>query len=161
KAYDFSGLGTIVDVGGGHGALLSAILKATPGARGVVFDAPSVVEGAGPAVRAAGPADRCPAGGGGFFKEVAPGGGAGLVKHIIHDWNDAKATEILKSCRKAIQPTGKLPPVEIVIPPPGEPSPGKLPDPEMLVICDGKERTEAEYRTLLAGAGLKLTRIVP
>lgn len=161
KAYDFSRFGTVVDVGGGHGALLSAILKANPGVRGVVFDMPQVVEGAGPALRAAGLADRCTTGGGDFFQEIPAGGDAYLLKHIIHDWNDEKAAAILRTCRRAIRPTGKLLLVEIVIPPPGEPSPGKLLDLEMLVICDGKERTEAEYRTLLASAGFRLTRVVP
>jgi hypothetical protein len=161
KAYDFSQFHTVVDVGGGHGALLTAILKANPNVRGVVYDLPQVVEGAGPALRAAGLADRCRAMGGDFFQEVPSGGDAYLMKHIIHDWNDAKATEILRNCRKAMKSTAKLLLAEIVIPPAGVPSPGKLLDLEMLVICDGKERTEAEYRALLAGAGFRLTRVIP
>jgi hypothetical protein len=161
KAYDFSGFGTVVDVGGGHGALLGAILTANPNVRGVVFDAPSVAAGTTKAIRDAGLADRCRAEGGDFFQEVPAGGDAYILKHIIHDWNDAKATDILRTCRRAVPPTGKLILVEIVIPKAGEPSFGTLLDLEMLVICDGKERTEAEYRDLLAGAGFRLTRVVP
>ncbi|HJZ57825.1 MAG TPA: methyltransferase [Gemmataceae bacterium] len=161
KAYDFSPFREIVDVGGGHAALLSAILKATPNARGVVFDAPQVVAGAEPTVRAAGLADRCRTAGGDFFKEVPSGGELYLMKNIIHDWNDEKATAILRSCRRAIKPGGKLLLVEIVIEPGSGPSFGKLLDLEMMVLCDGKERTETEYRELLGGAGFRLTRIVP
>ncbi|MCE9564763.1 MAG: methyltransferase [Planctomycetes bacterium] len=160
KAYDFSKFGTIVDVGGGHGALLLSILKANAWVKGVVFDAPSVAVGAVEAIKAAGLTDRCRAEGGDFFKAV-PGGDLIILKHIIHDWNDEKATSILKACRAAIPPTGKLILVELVVPPGFAPHMAHILDLEMMVICDGKERTEAEYRELLAGAGFKLTRIVP
>jgi hypothetical protein len=160
KAYDFSPFGSIVDVGGGHGALLLSILKANPKAKGVVFDAPSVANGAVVAIKASGMQDRCRAEGGDFFKAV-PGGDLIILKHIIHDWNDAKATAILKACRAAIPATGKLVLVELVVPPGFAPHPAQILDLEMMVICDGKERTEAEYRELLAGAGFRLTRIVP
>lgn len=160
KAYDFSKFGTIVDVGGGHGALLLAILKASPGAKGVVFDAPQVAEGAAKAIREAGMTDRCRAEGGDFFRAV-PGGDLIVMKNIIHDWNDAKATAILKACRSAIKPTGKLLLAELVVPPGFAPHLSHILDLEMMVLCDGKERTEAEYRELLAGAGFRLTRIIP
>jgi 2-polyprenyl-3-methyl-5-hydroxy-6-metoxy-1,4-benzoquinol methylase len=160
KAYDFSKFGTIVDVGGGHGALLLAILKANPSVKGVVFDAPQVATGAAEAIKAAGMTDRCRAEGGDFFKAV-PGGDLIVMKNIIHDWNDAKATTILKACRAAIKPTGKLLLVELVVPAGFAPHMSHILDLEMMVLCDGKERTEAEYRELLAGAGFKLTRIVP
>jgi SAM-dependent methyltransferase len=161
SAYDFSRFGTLVDVGSGHGALLAAILKANPKLRGVVFDAPAVVEGARKPIQAAGLADRCRVEAGDFFQSVPIGGDAYILKHIVHDWNDPKATAILKNCRAAIKPDGVLLLAELVIPPAGTPSPGKFLDLEMLVICDGKERTEAEYRDLLAGAGFRLTRVVP
>jgi hypothetical protein len=161
KAYDFSKFGTIVDVGGGHGALLLAILKANPGVKGVVFDAPQVAVGATEAIKAAGMSDRCRAEGGDFFKAVTAGGDAIVMKNIIHDWNDAKATTILKACRAAIKPSGKLLLVELVVPPGFAPHMAHILDLEMMVICDGKERTEVEYRDLLAGAGFKLTRVVP
>jgi hypothetical protein len=161
EAYDFSKFGTVVDVGGGHGVLLSTILKAFPAIRGVVFDAPHVVEGAKEPIRAAALADRCRAEGGDFFRAVPAGGDAYLMKHIIHDWPDDKATTILRNCRKAVNPGGKLLLVEIVIKPGDEPDLGKLIDLEMLVIASGRERTEAEYARLFAGAGWKLTRVVP
>jgi hypothetical protein len=161
KAYDFTPFGTIVDVGGGHGAILCAILKSAPKARGIVFDAPQVVEGAYAPIKAAGLAERCRAEGGDFFKAAPSGGDLYVLKHIIHDWNDAKATQILKCVRAAIKPTGKLVLVELVVPPGYPPGFANVLDLEMMVICDGKERTEAEYRTLLAGAGFRLTRIIP
>ncbi len=161
KAYDFAPFGTIVDVGGGHGALLLAILKANATARGIVFDAPRVVAGAAGPIRAAGLADRCRAEGGDFFTAVPAGGDLYVLKHIIHDWNDAKAARILKCVRAAIPATGKLLLVELVVPPGFGPGFAPILDLEMMVLCDGKERTEAEYRDLLAGAGFRLTRIVP
>jgi hypothetical protein len=160
RAYDFSRFGTIVDVGGGHGATLLAILAANPTAKGVVFDAPSVVAGAGEPIRAAGMANRCTAVGGNFF-EAVPGGDLIVMKHIIHDWNDAKATQILKACRAALPPTGTLALVEMVVPPGFVPHFANVLDLEMMVLCDGKERNEGEFRELLAGAGFKLTRVVP
>jgi hypothetical protein len=160
KAYDFSPFEQIVDVGGGHGSLLLAILKATPGATGIVFDAPQVATGATEAIRAAGMADRCTAQGGNFF-EAVPGGDLIVMKNIIHDWNDAKATNILKACRAASRPDTKLLLVELVVPAGFAPHMSHVLDLEMMVLCDGKERTEQEYRELLAGAGYKLSRIVP
>ena len=161
KTYDFSKFGTIVDVGGGHGALLLEIQRTTPGAKGVVFDAPQVAAGATKAIEAAGMQDRCRAEGGNFFESVTAGGDLIVMKHIIHDWNDAKATRILKSCRAAIKPAGTLVLVELVVPPGFAPHMSHVLDLEMMVICDGKERTEAEYRDLLAGAGFRLTRVIP
>jgi hypothetical protein len=160
EAYDFSPFGTIVDVGGGHGHLLCTILKKHPGPKGVVFDAPHVAEGATARIAEAGLAGRCRAEGGDFFKAV-PAGDAYGMKHIIHDWPDDKATTILRNCRRAARPGAKLVLVEMVIPPGNDPSPGKLLDLEMLVIASGKERTEAEYAALLAGAGWRLARVVP
>jgi hypothetical protein len=160
EAYDFSPFGTIVDVGGGHGHLLCTILKNCPGPKGVVFDAPHVAEGATSRIAGAGLQDRCRAEGGDFFKGV-PAGDAYLMKHIIHDWADDKSTTILRNCRAAANPRAKLILVEMVIPPGNGPSPGKLLDLEMLVIASGKERTEEEYAQLLAGAGWRLTRVVP
>jgi SAM-dependent methyltransferase len=160
KVYDFSQFGTIADVGGGHGLLLTTILKAAPNSRGVVFDLPGVVAGAEPTIAAAGLSGRCGTQAGSFF-ETAPAADLHVMKHIIHDWNDEKATQILRCCRKAVRPGGKLVLVEMVIPAQGGDPAGKLLDLEMMVLCDGKERTEAEYATLLAGAGYRLTKVVP
>jgi hypothetical protein len=150
-----------VDVGGGHGILLTTILQAVPALTGIVFDAPHVAAGAKEPIAASGLAARLTAEGGDFFKAVPHGGDVYIMKHIIHDWPDDKSTTILRNCRAGVTPNGTLLLVELVIPPGNEPSLGKVLDLEMMVVASGKERTEAEYRTLLAGAGWKLTRIVP
>lgn len=160
KVYDFSKFGSIVDVGGGHGAFLTAILKANPGVKGLIFDAPSVIKGTEETIRAAGLTDRCRAEGGDFFKAVPAGGDLYILKHVIHDWSDAKATTILKACRAAMPATGKLLLVEMIVPAGFAPHMSQMLDLEMMVLCDGRERTEAEYRDLLTGAGFQLTRVI-
>jgi hypothetical protein len=160
EAYDFASFGTVVDVGGGHGVLLNAILRAYPGVNGIVFDSPHVVVGAEAAIREAGLAGRSRAVGGDFFQGV-PAGEAYLMKHIIHDWSDDRATTILRNCRKVVASGGKLLLVEMVVAPGDAEDIAKLFDLEMLVIASGKERTEAEYRHLLAGAGWRLSRVIP
>ncbi|HEY2787012.1 MAG TPA: methyltransferase [Fimbriiglobus sp.] len=160
EAYDFSKFGTIVDVGGGHGKLLTTVLKENPGVKGIVYDAPHVAAGAADAIRSAGLADRCKAEGGNFFKAVPAGGDAYMMMHIIHDWPDDKATTILKNCRKGVSPGGKLLVVDSVVAPPNEPDAAKILDLEMLILPGGKERTEAEFVSLYAGAGWRLTRVV-
>lgn len=156
-AYDFSGFGTLVDVGGGNGSLIRHVLERTPGLKGILYDLPHVVE------RARGhlPAGRCQAIGGSFFDAVPPGGDAYLLRHIIHDWDEEKCLRILGNVRQVMPPTGKLLLVEGVVPPGNGPSFTKLLDLNMLVIPGGKERAEAEYRELYEQAGFRLTRIVP
>jgi SAM-dependent methyltransferase len=161
KVYDFSKFGTIVDVGGGYGTLLIAILNETQSARGIVFDAPSVAAEAAKAISAAGLSERCRAEGGDFFEAVPAHGDLYLLKHVIHDWNDASATRILRTCRSAIPPSGKLLLVETIVPPGFAPHMSHMLDLEMMVLCDGKERTEPEYREVLAGSGFRLTRVIP
>jgi O-methyltransferase domain len=161
EAFNFSGFKTVVDVGGGHGVLLNTILQAYPGVNGVVFDSPHVVVGAEDAIHMAGLRGRCRAVGGDFFQSVPAGGDAYLLKHIIHDWPDDRATTILRNCRKGVNPGGKLLLVELVIAPGNAADFGKVVDLEMLVIASGRERTEVEYRQLLAGAGWRLTRVLP
>jgi hypothetical protein len=161
EAYDFAPFGTVVDVGGGHGVLLTTILRAYPGVNGVVFDSPHVVAGAEDAIREAGLEGRCRAVGGDFFRGVPAGGDAYLMKHIIHDWPDDRAATILRNCREGVNPGGKLLLVEMVIAPGNAADFGKVVDLEMLVVASGRERTEAEYRTLLAGSGWRLTRVLP
>ncbi|MBL8797823.1 MAG: methyltransferase [Planctomycetia bacterium] len=163
-AYDFTGIGKLVDVAGGHGSLLAAILQAYPAMRGVLFDMPTVIDGARQKqlLEQAGVADRCELVGGDFFRAVPAGADGYLMKHIIHDWSDDHALNILRNCRRAMSPSGRLLLVEMVIPPGNEPHFGKLLDLEMLVMTQGgRERTESEYRALLAAAGFELTRIVP
>ncbi len=161
-AYDFSGAGTVVDVGGGQGALLAAVLEADPRARGVLFDRPHVVAAARARLATAGlvPA-RCHLVEGDFFGAVPPGGDLYVLKRIIHDWDDGRARSILRNCRAAVPEAGRLLLVELVVPPGDEPSDAKLLDLLMLVYAGGRERTEAEYRDLLASAGFGLTRVVP
>jgi hypothetical protein len=161
EAYDFSPFKTVVDVGGGHGVLLNTILQAYPGVNGIVFDAPHVVVGAEDAIRNAGLTGRCRAVGGDFFRGVPAGGDAYLMKHIIHDWPDDKAATILRNCRKGVNPGGKLLLVEAVLAPGNAADLGKVLDLEMLVVASGLERTEGEFRQLLAGAGWRLTRVLP
>jgi hypothetical protein len=160
-AYDFRGIGTLVDIGGGNGSLLAATLQRHPSLRGIVFDRPDVIERARANIKAAGLDNRCSMIGGNFFETVPPGGDAYLMRHIIHDWNDEQSRTILRSCRKVMPPSGKLLLVESVIPAGNEPCFAKLLDLTMLVIPGGMERTEAEYRELLASAGFRLQRVVP
>jgi hypothetical protein len=159
-AYDFNAFGTITDIGGGHGMLLTTVLKQHTAPKGIVFDSPHVVAGAPATIDAAGLSQRCTIAGGDFFQSV-PQADLYMMRHILHDWNDERATLILKNCRTAARPGAKLAVVELVIPPGNEPSMGKILDLEMLVIASGRERTEAEYASLFAGAGWKFTRVVP
>lgn len=159
--YDFSGFQRVVDVGGGHGGLITSILKKNTHVRGVLFDAPQVIEGARPKIEAAGLADRCETVSGDFFKSVPAGGDAYVMKWIIHDWDDRKAITILRNCRKEMQPNGKLILVDCVVPETTEPHFSKFIDLNMLVMTGGKERTETEFEKLLADAGFKLVRVIP
>jgi len=161
SAYDFSGLGTIVDVGGATGNLLAAVLAKTPGARGILFDLPHVVRDAPALLQARGLAGRVTIEAGSFFERVPAGGDAYLLSHIIHDWSEAQCLTILGHCRRAMKPDGRLLIIEMVLPPGNEPHPGKMLDIMMLVGPGGQERTAAEYGTLLGQAGFRLTRVVP
>lgn len=160
QAYDFSGLETIVDVGGGHGTLLSAILRRHTHLKGVLFDLPHVVDGARALIASAGLADRCEIRGGDFFTEVPVGGDAYILSFVIHDWDRGRAVAILKRCRQVMSTTGRLLLVEAVIPPGNEPHFGKILDFVMLTAAGGQERTQEEYRGLLQEAGFRLNTVV-
>ena len=161
-AYDFSGLGTIVDVGGGRGSLLAGILKSHPAARGVLFDQPPVVAEAPAVLSAAGVADRCTAVGGSFFDSVPAGGDAYILSVVIHDWDDTPATAILATCRRAMASSSRLLLVERALPArPGDDVWPYLQDLNMLHSLTGRERTEDEYRALLAVSRFRLVRVVP
>jgi hypothetical protein len=160
-AYDFAGIGTLADVGGGNGSLLTEVLRKHPALRGLLYDLPNVVARARAGLDAAGLAERCRAVPGDFFASVPAGADAYLLRHILHDWDDEKATKILRNIRQAVAPSGKVLVVESVIPPGNTPSFGKLLDLTMLVIPGGRERTEEEYRALFAAGGFRLTRVVP
>ncbi len=159
-AYDFGESGTLADIGGGHGFLLTAILQKHPAVRGVVFDLPHVLEGAKPRIESLGLASRCEIAGGDFFK-IVPQADSYVLKSIIHDWDDTRAITILKNCAAAMRRnSGKVILLEFVIDPGNEPSLGKWIDLEMLTMAGGRERTEAEYAELFAKAGLRLARVV-
>jgi hypothetical protein len=160
-AYDLSGVGTLADVGGGLGTNLAAALGRYPAMRGVLFDRPHVVERARPVLEAAGVAGRCAVEGGDFFEAAPRSADAYLLGHILHDWDDAKAGRILDTLRRATPAGARLLLVEYVLPE-GDGAPfGKLLDLHMMVALGGQERTEAEYRRLLADHGFRLTRVVP
>lgn len=162
SAYDFSQVTKIVDVAGGNGTLLAAILKANPKISGVLFDLPSVVEAAKKNLEAAGVADRCETVAGSFFESVPQLGDAYLIKQAIHNWDDERATAILKNIHSAMTDSGRLLVIEMVIPPDNGKFLGTLLDLDMLVTTSGgRERTELEFRSLFDAAGFKLTNITP
>ncbi len=150
-------------VGGGHGLLLATILKAYPALKGVLFELPSFVEGARGFTHKEGLSDRCEVIGGDFLTTTVPkGGDAYILKHIIHDWDDERAVDILRNCREAMAGSGKVLVAEVVISSGKSPSVGTLMDIQMLVGGGGgMERTEVEFSDLLSRAGFRLTRIVP
>jgi SAM-dependent methyltransferase len=162
STYDLSAAKTIVDVGGGHGFFLSALLLANRNAKGVLFDMPQVVAGAKQPIAEGGLAGRCEIVGGDFFASVPSGADVYTLKHIIHDWDDDASVKILANCAAGLAPGGRVVLVEAVLPPAGVPSFAKILDLEMLVMSDGgRERTEADYARLFERAGLRLARVVP
>jgi ubiquinone/menaquinone biosynthesis C-methylase UbiE len=161
EAYDFSSVRKLADIAGGHGSLLAAILRANPHLKGLLFDMPQVIAGARARVEAEGVGHAVELASGDFFESVPEGADAYMMKHIIHDWDDARALSILKNCHRAMPPDGKLLLVEMVVPGGNEPHFAKILDLEMMLSPGGLERTEAEFRELLAAAGFELKRIVP
>jgi len=159
--YDFSNFKTLVDVGGGHGGLITGILKKHPQLKGILFDAPEVIEGARGKIDAAGIGDRCETVRGNFFESVPPGGDAYIMKWIIHDWDDDRSIQILKNCREHMSADSKLILVDCVVPENDAPDFSKFFDLNMLVMTGGKERTESEFRDLLQAAGFRLLRVIP
>jgi ubiquinone/menaquinone biosynthesis C-methylase UbiE len=161
ESYDFSEFETLVDVAGGHGRLLTTILDANPSLLGILFDQSHVIEGAKESLATKAVRSRCELASGDFFVDVPAGADAYIMKHIIHDWDDERALQILKNIQRVMKRNGRVLLVEAVITDGAEPDFGKLLDIEMLVSPGGKERTAAEYKELFARAGLHLTRIVP
>ena len=163
-AYDFSDMKSVIDVGGGEGALLAGILRANPKLRGAVFDLPRLRDRARGKIAEAGLTERYEFVGGDFFESIPSGYDAYLFKHVIHDWNDEQAERILRACRKAASPAAKLLLVEGVYPPritgPEMRGPAAN-DVNMLVATGGRQRSESEFRDLYRAAGFELTRIVP
>ena len=161
QSYDFSPFEHIVDVAGGHGTLLAAILGQAAKSRGTLFDMPHVIEGAKKAGILASFAGRCALEAGSFFESVPAGADAYVMKYIIHDWSDPECIKILSHCRKGIRPGGRLLVVDQVVPGRNEPGASKLMDLEMLVLPGGMERTEQQFRDLFAASGFRLERIIP
>ncbi len=157
-AYDFSKFERIVDVGGGHGLLLAGILFANPRLCGVLYDLPAVVADAS-ALRQEPISQRCEIISGDFFKGVPAGADAYMLKGIIHDWNDEAALKILKNCRRAIHPDGRLLVVEAVLTRSTDPTTALM-DMLMMVLTSGRERTESEFRSLLLEAGFSMVQVI-
>ena len=159
EAYDFRAYKRIIDVGGGHGAMLSAILESASESNGVLYDLPGVVSGAGEAL--SGVSDRCEIVAGSFFDGVPSGGDAYVLKLIIHDWNDERASVILNNIRAEIPPDGTLLLIDGIIPEGDGDKFRKLMDLHMMALAGGVERTEIEYGQLMATANFEITRVVP
>lgn len=164
-AVDFPETGTLVDVGGGSGELLKAILSSRPKVRGVLFDRPEVVERARGGIEAAGLAARVELRGGDFLESVPAGGDSYILSHVLHNWDDDRARRVLGNCRKALREEARLLIVEMVIPsPPNLTRESYLPamtDLQMMVMTGGQERSEDEWRRLLASSGFEAVRLVP
>lgn len=158
-AYDFSTFRTVVDIGGGNGLMLAAILSRYPLIQGILFDLPAVVDRARDIISGSGLSDRCQIVGGDFFSLVPVGADAPVMKHILHDWEDDEAVAILHQCQEAMNCNSKILVVETVIPPENEPCFGKWLD-LMMLIVGGREREEEDYRRLFTAAGLKLNRVI-
>jgi SAM-dependent methyltransferase len=159
QGYDFTPFRTIVDVGGGQGLLLAAILKAIPHLRGLLFDLPAVAEGAKVHLQIEGVADRSHFLAGDAFESIPSGYDAYIMKNVLHDWNDDKAAVLLERCRRAIPDHGKLIIVDAVMVPGNDPHPAKWFDLHMMVALGGRERTEDEFRRLLRDAGFTLMMV--
>ncbi|MGB8390283.1 methyltransferase [Mycobacterium sp.] len=158
--YDFGAYRTIVDVGGGQGTMLAAILVAAPGSRGILYDLPRVVATAPSVLREHDVTDRVRIAEGSFFDSVPAGGDAYLLKNIVHDWTDEKALQILRNVRAAAGPRTTVLLVEMVVRESGRDCPGNWVDLEMLLNLGSRERTADEYRELLSQAGFQMTRVV-
>ncbi|QDU63085.1 Multifunctional cyclase-dehydratase-3-O-methyl transferase TcmN [Planctomycetes bacterium Pan216] len=160
SAYDFSATTSLMDVGGGNGTMLKVILETHPHLQGILFDLPHVVERARPTLTASPVGQRVAYQPGSFFDPIPGSPDAMIMRQIIHDWTDEPSIQILRNCREAVAPEGKVLVVEQVVPDGNTPHPVKWLDVDMLVYVNGQERTEQEYRQLFEKAGLALERII-
>ncbi len=159
--YDFSGIHTLTDVGGGLGVLMAEILIANPLIKGIVADTPSVIKETKKTIQTRSVDNRCQTVECDFFQSIPTGSDAYLMSNILHDWSDEQCQIILANCHRAMKTKSKLLVVEMVVPPGNEPSVAKLLDLEMFVITGGRERTEAEFEDLFKSSGFNLSRIMP
>ena len=164
QTVDFSGMNLIVDVGGGYGELITAILARFPSLRGILFDLPHAANAAGERLAAAGVEERCTIVSGSFFEDLPDEADAYLLKSVLHDWNDDAAVQILRTCRRAMAPHAKVLVIERIAP---EHFSSSLHDRDiarsdlnMLVATGGRERTERQYRSMLDAAELRMTRLL-
>ena len=151
----------LVDVGGGHGFLLTSILKAYPQMQGVLFDLPSVVEGAGPVLEAQGVSDRCECIGGDFFTSVPTGGDVYMMQSVLHGMTDEQILQLLHNIRQSMRENGTVLQIDMVVPEGKAPSTSKFGNLHMMIFTSSRERTEAEYRALYERAGFQLTSVLP
>ncbi|HET9895096.1 MAG TPA: methyltransferase [Streptosporangiaceae bacterium] len=160
-AHDFSARKTIIDVGGGRGGLLAGILNRASGSRGVLYDAPHNSVGADAVLEAAGVADRASIEHGSYFETVPAGGDAYILKHTLHDFSEAQILAVLKNIRDAIKPDGAVYVIEYVLPGQNNRHIGNIIDLWLMMLLGAKERTADQYAELLAGAGFKLSKVIP
>lgn len=160
ESYNFSRFTEIVDIAGGAGNMLAAILSSAPRLRGILFDRPSVIEQAKTEGILTPFGNRCRFLSGDFFESVPEGAGAYLLKHIIHNWDDERALCILRACRRAMQPASQLLIADRVLGPPNQPDSKAFYDLAMMLILGGRERSEPEWQSLVAAAGFRLNRII-
>jgi hypothetical protein len=163
EAYDFSGIGILMDVAGGHGFFICEALKKYPEMKGILLDLPRVIDGAKCTLCDMRVDHRCEPIAGNFFEHIPAGADAYFMQHIVHDWDDEQALKILGNVRRALagRQDGRLIVADCVLPQNSQPHPGKLLDLVMLMLPGGRERAEPEWRALFAKAGFTITKIVP
>jgi ubiquinone/menaquinone biosynthesis C-methylase UbiE len=161
EAYDFGGIETLADVGGGNGSLLAAVLQRYTRLKGILYDLGHVVGRTREVIKTLGLEKRCAVVEGNFFDSVPAGADAYMLRHVIHDWTDEQSVQILSNVRKVIPPKGRLLLVEFAVPTANEASLGKDADMIMLAFPGGKERAQSEYRALFEQSGFKLSKVTP
>jgi len=161
EAYDFSGVDRVIDLGGGRGALIAAILKRYLQVQGVLTDLPAVANEAKAFIKSEGLDDRCEIIGGDYFESIPSGGDIYILKSVIEDQQDDGAVDLLKNCRRAMGNHARLLIVDSIMPPHGSPSPANVFDVHMMVMAGGLLRTEEGFGALFEKAGFKVNRVLP
>lgn len=159
-AYNFNDFDTIVDIGGGNGALMFAVLAAAESAKGIILDAPCVIPQTEILIREEGLAERCTAVSGNFFEAVPAGKDLYLLKYVLHDWSDEDSIKILRNCAEVMKTGSKVLILEAVIPEGNSYHAGKYTDVTMLACTRGRERAEEDFRYILEEAGLRFNKVI-